>query len=214
MHPVRLGRASNLARSRGIECPVLKFGLTEQICSSRANLLTFDFLPTNPPQRWGFELQAYGRPQRSIPSTVRPAPRPQERIRADCTLEKALSIPFFNPLNVYGRDFLLSWWGFFVAFWSWYAFPPLLTETIKADLNLSQAEVANSNILALAAALIVRLVAGLACDRFGARWTFASILMLGATPTALAGTVTTHSGLIALRFFVGILGESFIPCQV
>ncbi|KAL8846391.1 MAG: hypothetical protein Q9221_008504 [Calogaya cf. arnoldii] len=85
---------------------------------------------------------------------------------------------------------------------------------LTADLNLSQAEVANSNILALAAALIVRLVAGLACDRFGARWTFASILMLGATPTALAGTVTTHSGLIALRFFVGILGESFIPCQV
>ncbi|KAI4280708.1 MAG: hypothetical protein L6R38_004236 [Xanthoria sp. 2 TBL-2021] len=80
--------------------------------------------------------------------------------------QKALSVPILNPFNVYGRVFLLSWWGFFVAFWSWYAFPPLLTETIKNDLNLSQAEVANSNILALAAALIVRLVAGLACDRF------------------------------------------------
>ncbi|KAL8961377.1 MAG: hypothetical protein Q9183_005316, partial [Haloplaca sp. 2 TL-2023] len=127
---------------------------------------------------------------------------------------KALSIPILNPFNVYGRVFLLSWWGFFVAFWSWYAFPPLLTETIKEDLNLSQAEVANSNILALAAALIVRLVAGLACDRYGARWTFAAILLLGAIPTALAGTVTSHSGLVVLRFFAGILGGSFIPCQV
>ncbi|KAI4261598.1 MAG: hypothetical protein L6R42_003206, partial [Xanthoria sp. 1 TBL-2021] len=128
--------------------------------------------------------------------------------------QKALSVPILNPFNVYGRVFLLSWWGFFVAFWSWYAFPPLLTETIKADLNLSQAEVANSNILALAAALIVRLVAGLACDRFGARWTFTGILLLGSIPTALAGTVTTHNGLVALRFFVGILGGCFIPCQV
>ncbi|KAI4276015.1 MAG: hypothetical protein LQ337_002790 [Flavoplaca oasis] len=130
------------------------------------------------------------------------------------TAKKALSIPILNPLNVYGRVFLLSWWGFFVAFCSWYAFPPLLTETLKKDLNLSQAEVANSNILGLTAALIVRLVAGLACDRFGARWTFAGILLLGAIPTALAGTVTTHNGLVVLRFFAGILGGSFIPCQV
>ncbi|KAL9037543.1 MAG: hypothetical protein Q9180_003658 [Flavoplaca navasiana] len=128
--------------------------------------------------------------------------------------QKALSIPILNPVNVYGRVFLLSWWGFFVAFCSWYAFPPLLTETLKKDLNLSQAEVANSNILGLTAALIVRLVAGLACDRFGARWTFAGILLLGAIPTALAGTVTTHNGLVVLRFFAGILGGSFIPCQV
>jgi len=37
---------------------------------------------------------------------------------------------------------------------------------------------------------------------------------VGAVPTALAGTVTTPQGLIAVRFFVGILGGSFIPCQV
>ena len=36
----------------------------------------------------------------------------------------------------------------------------------------------------------------------------------GAIPTALAGTVQSANGLIALRFFIGILGGSFIPCQV
>ncbi|KAL8952531.1 MAG: hypothetical protein Q9222_001561 [Ikaeria aurantiellina] len=133
---------------------------------------------------------------------------------ADSTEDKAKSVPILNPLNVYGRVFFLSWWGFFVAFWSWYAFPPLLTETIKKDLNLSQAEIANSNILALAAALIVRLLAGAACDRIGARWTFAGILLLGSVPTALAGTVNSPHGLVVLRFFIGILGGSFIPCQV
>ena len=133
---------------------------------------------------------------------------------SDCNPEKAKSIPALNPINIYGRVFLLSWWGFFVAFWSWYAFPPLLTDTIKKDLNLSQTEIANSNILSLTATLLVRLTAGSLCDRYGARWTFAGILVVGAIPTALAGTATTPHGLIALRFFVGILGGSFIPCQV
>jgi hypothetical protein len=36
---------------------------------------------------------------------------------------KARSIPFFNVINMYGRVFFFSWFGFFVAFWSWYAFP-------------------------------------------------------------------------------------------
>ena len=89
-----------------------------------------------------------------------------------------------------------------------------MTVTIKRDLSLTQTEVANSNILSLTATLLVRLTAGSACDRFGARWTFAGILLVGAIPTALAGTVTTPQGLIVLRFFVGILGGSFIPCQV
>ncbi|KAI9846648.1 MAG: hypothetical protein M1838_001204 [Thelocarpon superellum] len=128
--------------------------------------------------------------------------------------QKAKTIPFFNPFNIYGRVFLLSWWGFFVAFWSWYAFPPLLTVTIKQDLKLSQVDIANSNILSLTATLIVRLSAGTACDTFGPRWTFVFLLLAGAIPTALAGTVTNASGLIAVRFFVGILGGTFIPCQV
>lgn len=127
---------------------------------------------------------------------------------------KATSIPALNPINPYGRVFLLSWFGFFIAFWSWYAFPPLLTATIKDDLQLSQKDIANSNIISLAATLLVRLVAGPACDRYGPRLTFAGILLLGAIPTALAGTATSSTGLVVLRFFVGILGGSFIPCQV
>lgn len=61
---------------------------------------------------------------------------------------------------------------------------------------------------------MVRLVAGPACDRFGPRNVFAACLLIGAIPTALAGTVTSAAGLTTLRFFVGILGGSFVPCQV
>lgn len=75
-------------------------------------------------------------------------------------------------------------------------------------------QVANSNIIALTATLIVRLIAGPSCDHFGPRLTFAGCLLAGAVPTFLAGCVTNASGLYALRFFIGILGGSFVPCQV
>ena len=79
---------------------------------------------------------------------------------------------------------------------------------------MKKTDVSNSNILALVATLLVRLVAGPLCDRFGPRYTFAGCLFAGAIPTALAGAVTNTKGLLALRFFVGILGGSFVPCQV
>lgn len=95
-----------------------------------------------------------------------------------------------------------------------YAFPPLLSRTIKQDLGLTTVEIANSNIAALTGTLLVRFVAGPLCDRFGPRWTYIIILLSGSIPTAMAGLVTNASGLIALRFFVGILGGTFVPCQV
>lgn len=64
---------------------------------------------------------------------------------------KARSIPIFNPINVYGRVFFFSWFGFFIAFWSWYAFPPLLTDVIAGDTHMSTIDVKNSNIVSLCA---------------------------------------------------------------
>lgn len=82
---------------------------------------------------------------------------------------KARSIPVLNPFNKYGRVFFFSWFGFskfrqkllyvpttltsisVIAFWSWYAVPPLLPITMKKDLHLSQNEIANSNIISLTA---------------------------------------------------------------
>jgi hypothetical protein len=33
---------------------------------------------------------------------------------------KARTIPGFNPINLYGRVFFFSWFGFLIAFWSWF----------------------------------------------------------------------------------------------
>lgn len=61
---------------------------------------------------------------------------------------------------------------------------------------------------------MVRFISGPLCDRFGPRLVFVGILLVGSIPTAMAGLITSARGLIALRFFVGILGASFVPCQV
>ncbi|KAH6721542.1 major facilitator superfamily domain-containing protein [Leptodontidium sp. MPI-SDFR-AT-0119] len=127
---------------------------------------------------------------------------------------KARSIPVLNPINKYGRTFFFSWSGFLVAFLSWYAFPPLLTLTIRKDLHMSQNEYANSNIMGLTGTLVIRLIAGPLCDRFGPRYVFVGCLLAGAIPTAMAGLVTSPTGIIVLRFFIGVLGASFVPCQV
>ncbi|KAL5342395.1 major facilitator superfamily domain-containing protein, partial [Aspergillus crustosus] len=127
---------------------------------------------------------------------------------------KALTIPFLNPFDTYGRVFFFSWFGFMLAFLSWYAFPPLLTVTIREDLHMSQTQIANSNIIALLATLLVRFICGPLCDRFGPRLVFIGLLLVGSIPTAMAGLVTSPEGLIALRFFIGILGGTFVPCQV
>jgi NNP family nitrate/nitrite transporter-like MFS transporter len=89
-----------------------------------------------------------------------------------------------------------------------------LTLTIKKDLHMSQNEYANSNIMSLTGTLVIRLMAGPLCDRFGPRLVFAGCLLAGAIPTAMAGLVTTPTGIIVLRFFIGVLGASFVPCQV
>ena len=55
---------------------------------------------------------------------------------------KARSIPGLNVINIYGRVFFFSWFGFMIAFWSWYAFPPLVctrhhTEAVQPLTNSS-----------------------------------------------------------------------------
>jgi NNP family nitrate/nitrite transporter-like MFS transporter len=49
---------------------------------------------------------------------------------------------------------------------------------------------------------------------FGPRKVFGGILLLGALPIGLAPLVQNASGLYASRFFIGILGGSFVPCMV
>ncbi|KAI6148502.1 major facilitator superfamily domain-containing protein [Pisolithus tinctorius] len=126
---------------------------------------------------------------------------------------KCSSLPLFSLRNQYSVNFHLSWLGFFVAFLSWFAFAPLVPDVIKQDLQLTSAQVGNSNVVSLCATLLVRVIAGPLVDRFGPRKVMAGLLICGAIPSGLAGTAHTASGLYIVRFFIGILGGTFVACQ-
>ncbi|KAH7310615.1 major facilitator superfamily domain-containing protein [Stachybotrys elegans] len=126
---------------------------------------------------------------------------------------KSYTFPIFRVWDMYSTAFWLATLGFFVAFLSWFAFSPLVPEAVRDDLQLTQAQVINSNLASLGGTAIVRLIAGPACDRFGPRKVMAALLILGAIPSGLAALVTNIGELEAVRFFISILGGTFVPCQ-
>ncbi|GBE78767.1 Nitrate transporter [Sparassis crispa] len=127
--------------------------------------------------------------------------------------KKCVTLPILNLRNQYSRNFHLSWLGFWVAFLSWFAFSPLIPVAVKKDLNLTAAQIGNSNVVSLCSTLVVRIIVGPLVDRYGPRKVMAGLLVIGAIPSGLAGTIATAQGLYIVRFFIGILGGTFVPCQ-
>lgn len=110
------------------------------------------------------------------------------------------------------RAFHMSWWGFFVAFFIWFAIAPLLTE-IKQEFDFTKQEIWTSSIVGVGGTILMRFILGPACDKFGARIPMAAVLCFASIPTALTGTVRTSAGLSILRLFIGAAGGTFVMCQ-
>jgi MFS transporter, NNP family, nitrate/nitrite transporter len=62
--------------------------------------------------------------------------------------------------------------------------------------------------------LFIRVICGPLCDQFGSRRVFGCLLLLGSLPVGLAPLIQNATGLYIARFFIGILGGTFVPCQV
>jgi MFS transporter, NNP family, nitrate/nitrite transporter len=61
--------------------------------------------------------------------------------------------------------------------------------------------------------MFVRIAVGPIIDRYGPRKVMAWLLILGAIPSGLAGVAHDPQSFYVLRFFIGILGATFVPCQ-
>ncbi|KAF9582395.1 High-affinity nitrate transporter 2.1, partial [Lunasporangiospora selenospora] len=125
---------------------------------------------------------------------------------------KATNIKLFSFGRPHMRAMHLSWMSFFIAFTGWFAIPPLMP-TIKADLKLTPSQISNANMTSVSATILARLIIGPLCDRYGPRRAMASLLLLGSITIGLAGLASDGNGLIIVRFFIGIIGASFVPCQ-
>jgi NNP family nitrate/nitrite transporter-like MFS transporter len=126
--------------------------------------------------------------------------------------DKATEIKLCSFARPHMRAFHCSWWGFFIAFFIWFAIAPLLSE-IKITLDLSKQELWTSSIVGVGGTIFMRFVLGPSCDKFGARILFAVVLCAASIPTALTGLVNSATGLAILRLFIGIAGGTFVMCQ-
>src|SRR5204863_9361214 len=94
---------------------------------------------------------------------------------------KATSIKLFSFSTPQMRAFHLTWMAFFVCFFAWFACAPLMP-VIKNEFALTKDQIANINIAAVAVTILVRLVIGPLCDRFGPRRTYTALLLAGSVP--------------------------------
>ncbi|KAF9119693.1 hypothetical protein BGX30_003685 [Mortierella sp. GBA39] len=85
--------------------------------------------------------------------------------------------------------------------------------TIKADLKLTPSQISDANLTSVSATILARLTIGPICDRYGPRKAMAGLLLFGSITIGLAGLASDANGLIITRFFIGIVGATFVPCQ-
>ena len=125
---------------------------------------------------------------------------------------KATSIKLFSFSTPPMRAFHLTWMAFFVCFFAWFACAPLMP-VIKGEFGLSIAQIANINIAAVAVTILVRLIVGPMCDRFGPRKTYSALLLLGAIPVLGVALSQSYESFLLFRLGIGAVGASFVITQ-
>lgn len=125
---------------------------------------------------------------------------------------KATHVDLLNFRTVPMRTFHLTWMAFFVSFFAWFACAPLMP-MIKGELGLSMAQIANINIAAVAVTILVRLVIGPLCDRYGPRKAYTGLLLVGAMPVIGVALAQTYEAFLFFRLCIGAVGASFVITQ-
>ena len=125
---------------------------------------------------------------------------------------KATSIQLFSFSTPPMRAFHLTWMAFFICFFAWFACAPLMP-VIKGEFGLSIAQIANINIAAVAITILVRLIVGPMCDRFGPRKTYSALLLLGAIPVLGVALSQSYESFLFFRLGIGAVGASFVITQ-
>ena len=128
------------------------------------------------------------------------------------TTGKATTIDLFSLRTPQMRAFHLTWMAFFVCFFAWFACAPLMP-VIKGEFDLTPGQIANINIAAVAVTILVRLVIGPLCDRYGPRKTYTGLLLVGALPVFGVAIAQSYEAFLFFRLLIGAIGASFVITQ-
>ncbi|WP_233859401.1 MFS transporter [Paraburkholderia sp. HD33-4] len=126
--------------------------------------------------------------------------------------DKATRIELFSLRTPPMRAFHLTWMAFFVCFFAWFSCAPLMP-LIKSEFGLSVDQVANISIAAVAVTILVRLVIGPLCDRYGPRKMYCALMLAGAFPVLGAALATGYESFLLCRLCIGAVGACFVISQ-
>ncbi|WP_016835121.1 MFS transporter [Herbaspirillum lusitanum] len=140
------------------------------------------------------------------------AATPDSRDLHSNSSSKASKIRLFSIDTPQMRAFHLTWMAFFVCFFAWFACAPLMP-VIKGQLGLTVEQIANINIAAVAVTILVRLIIGPLCDRYGPRKAYTGLLLIGALPVIGVGFAQTYETFLFFRLCIGAVGASFVITQ-
>ena len=125
---------------------------------------------------------------------------------------KATRISLFSFKTAAMRAFHMSWLAFFVCFFAWFACAPLMP-VIAGEFNLSKDQIANINIAAVAITILVRLIVGPLCDKYGPRKTYTALLIIGSIPVFGVAAANSYESFLFFRLLIGAIGASFVITQ-
>ncbi|KXZ72610.1 MFS transporter [Acinetobacter venetianus] len=126
--------------------------------------------------------------------------------------KKATEIKLFSFSTPAMRAFHMTWLAFFVCFFAWFACAPLMP-VIKGEFNLTKDQIANINIAAVAITILIRLIVGPLCDKYGPRKTYTALLLLGSIPVFGVAAANTYESFLFFRLLIGAIGASFVITQ-
>ena len=110
------------------------------------------------------------------------------------------------------RAFHVTWFAFFLCFFGWFGIAPLMA-VVREELLLTKAQIGNTIIASVAITVLVRLLIGPLCDRYGARLVYSALLVLGSIPVMGIGLANSYETFLLFRLAIGAIGASFVITQ-
>ncbi|MGD9661303.1 MAG: NarK family nitrate/nitrite MFS transporter [Porticoccaceae bacterium] len=117
----------------------------------------------------------------------------------------------FNLLSFSGKMKILhlSWMAFFVTFFVWFNFAPML-QAVKLSLGLSSEQIKTLLILNVALTIPARVIIGMLTDKYGPKIVYSILLGTCSIPCFMFAFADTFVQAAIARFLMGFIGAGFV----
>lgn len=106
----------------------------------------------------------------------------------------------------------MTWFAFFLCFFAWFGIAPLM-KVVRDELSLTKDQIGWIIIASVSVTIFARLIIGWACDRFGPRITYSTLLIIGAFPVMGIGLAQDFQTFLFFRLMIGAIGAAFVITQ-